>query len=161
MIDPSPRVFPEPVTIWRLVAEKHVESAFSGEGARLFGGRWNKKGEAMVYAASSRSLAILEMLVQANPLPEYIALPAILPENLAFSILQEKDLPFDWRKMPAPDSVRALGSAWLSRAESCVLQVPSVVVPSEWNYLLNPQHNDFAKITLGAPEPLVLDRRLL
>lgn len=150
-----------PVTVWRLVAEKHAAEAFSGEGARLFGGRWNRKGEAVVYTSFSRSLAILEMLVQADPLPAYIALPAILPKNLAVTVLQEKCLPSDWRRMPAPDSVRAIGGAWLSMGNSCVLQVPSAIVPTEWNYLLNPRHHDFAAITFGAPERLSLDRRLV
>lgn len=161
MTDPHPDMLAEPVTVWRLVAEKHLETAFSGEGARLYGGRWNKKGEAVVYTASSRSLAILEMLVQANPLPAYIALPAVLPKSLSITILWPEDLPSGWQAMPAPDSIRALGSAWLSRGESCVLRIPSVIVPAEWNYLLYPQHPDFAKIIIGTPERLDLDPRLL
>lgn len=155
------RTLADPLTVWRLAAEKHAGTAFSGDGARRYGGRWNKKGEAVVYAASSRSLAILEMLAQAGTLPEYIALPATLPKNLTISILLQEELPFDWQKMPAPDSIRALGSAWISRGETCVLQVPSAIVPAETNYLLNPLHHDFTKITIAPPERLALNPRLL
>ena len=149
------------LTVWRLAAEKHVSVAFSGEGARLYGGRWNRKGAAVVYTAATRSLAILEMLVQADPLPKYMAVPATLPAGLPLAALDEDSLPPDWRGMPAPESLRSLGSAWISAGETCALRVPSAVVPAESNFLLNPAHPDFGKISIGAPERLFMDRRLL
>lgn len=152
---------PHDLTVWRLTAWKHAAGAFSGEGARRFGGRWNRKGGAVVYTASTRSLAILEMLVQADPLPAYAAIPATLPAGLALAALDESALPPDWRGMPAPESPRSLGGVWLAAGNACALRAPSAVVPAEYNYLLNPAHPDFARITIGRPEVLFLDRRLL
>ena len=149
------------LTVWRLVAEKHVSEAFSGEGARRYGGRWNRKGTAVVYTAATRSLAILEMLVQADPLPKYMAVPATLPAGLRLAALSENSLPPDWRSMPLSESLRSLGGAWIAAGETCALRVPSAVVPAECNFLLNPAHPDLGKIRIGAPEPLSLDRRLL
>ena len=149
------------LTVWRLTAQKHAAGAFSGEGARRFGGRWNRKGEAVVYTASTRSLAILEMLVQADPLPAYAAIPATLPAGLPLAVLDENALPSDWRGMPAPESLRSLGGVWLAAGNACALRTPSAVVPAEYNYLLSPTHPDFIRITIGQPEVLFLDRRLL
>ena len=149
------------LTVWRLVAEKHVSEAFSGEGARLYGGRWNRKGAAVVYTAATRSLAILEMLVQASPLPKYMAVPATLPAGLALAAFDENALPPGWRDMPAPESLWSLGGTWIAAGETCALRVPSAVVPAEYNLLLNPAHPDFGKIRIGAPERLSMDRRLL
>jgi RES domain-containing protein len=149
------------LTVWRLVAEKHVSEAFSGEGAQLYGGRWNRKGAAMVYTAATRSLAILEMLVQASPLPKYTAIPATLPAGLSLAVFDENSLPPDRRDMPPSESLRTLGGAWIAAGETCALRVPSAVVPAECNFLLNPAHPDFGKIRIGAPERLSMDRRLL
>ena len=114
----------------------------------------------MVYTAATRSLAVLEMLVQADPLPAYAAVPANLPAGLPLALLEESALPPDWRGMPAPESLRVLGGVWLAAGESCVLRVPSSVVPAEYNYLLNPAHPDFARIRIGQAERLGMDDRL-
>lgn len=158
---PAVGVLTHDLTVWRLVPEKHVSGAFSGEGARLYGGRWNRKGAAVVYTAATRSLAILEMLVQADPLPKYMAVPATLPAGLPLAAFDEGSLPRDWRDMPAPESLQTLGGAWISAGGACALRVPSAVVPAEYNFLLNPAHPDFGTIIIGMPERLSMDRRLL
>lgn len=154
-------ILEEEITVWRLVPEKYKADAFSGEGARRYGGRWNSKGESVVYTASSRALAILEMLVQAARLPAYISIPAVLPRGLKLAELELKTLPDNWNQMPAPDEVRALGSAWFESRSSCALKVPSAVVPVEHNYILNPEHPDFSLIRIGSGESMALDPRLL
>ena len=144
---------------WRLVKARHAATAFDGEGARLFGGRWNSPGTRMVYTAESRSLAVLEVLVHLQaraPLAAYVFLEARVPDALVERLVQA---PADWRELPAPESTRRLGDAWISEQRSAALSVPSVVSPSERLLLLNPDHADFGRIGLGRPEPFELDPR--
>ena len=148
--------------VFRIVTQRHVTEAFSGEGARLFGGRWNPKGVAMVYTASSRSLAILEMLVQDQPLrAHYTIIAARIPSSVRIERVAPTRLPENWTTGEPVDELRAIGAAWINRAKIAVLRVPSAVVPSEFNYLLNPTHSDFGRIHLGEVEPITTDRRLV
>jgi RES domain-containing protein len=148
--------------VWRIVKAKYADSAFSGEGAARAGGRWNSRGEWVVYASGTLSLAALELLVHLNPPVhfEWIALRAEIDTGLVES-LDPALLPPDWQRFPATDATRAHGDAWLSEGRSAVLAVPSVIVPGENNYLINPAHPDFRKITVSAPEPFAFDSRLL
>ena len=149
-------------TVWRITTRRFAEGAFSGEGARLFGGRWNRQGQSVIYTAQSRSLALLEMLVQDDPLrANYVLIPAHIPANLPVETLLPADLPADWRAPAARAALQAIGAQWLQQLRSAVLVVPSAVVPAENNSLINPLHADFQRITLGQPEPLETDLRLL
>lgn len=146
---------------WRIVKEKHAATTFSGEGAFRTGGRWNSRGVRVVYASSTNSLAALENLVHLNP--------PILFNYVAFRIrfdpaLIEKlpsPLPADWREQPPPPSTMTIGDRWAREVRSAVLEVPSVIIPSEVNYLLNPAHPDFGKIEIRKAEPFAFDPRLL
>ena len=147
--------------VWRLCKRAHA--AFDGEGARLAGGRWNRRGTRMVYTAGSLSLAALEILVhaEASLLPsDLVAIPADIPSSVAIEPLAEDLLPPDWRRNPAPEALAVLGTDWIAAARTPVLAVPSAIVPRESNYLLNPAHPDFAKIKRGTAEPFSLDPRL-
>ncbi|WP_066331401.1 RES family NAD+ phosphorylase [Azohydromonas lata] len=149
-------------TVWRITTKRFAASAFSGEGARLYGGRWNRVGQPLVYTAESRSLALLEMLVQDEPLrAHYMLIPATLPSDLKVVELSLSDLPPHWRTLAARDVLQTLGADWLARADGAVLAVPSAVMPAERNYLLNPLHPDFRRIGTGEAEPLETDIRLL
>ncbi len=148
---------------WRIVKNRHAERAFDGEGARLYGGRWNSPGVAVVYASESRALATLEVLagLQTNsPLPEYVLVPAEFDESLVLAVDLE-DLPSDWRKNPPSSSTQHLGDDWIASAESAVLKVPSPLVPQESNYLFNPRHPAFSEVSLGQPEGVAMDPRLI
>lgn len=150
------------LTVWRIVTRRFAASAFSGEGARLYGGRWNRKGVPIVYTAASRSLAFLELLVQDEPLrAQYVMIPARIPNGLRIERITAAQLPDGWRKPEARETLRRLGGEWFASGRSAVLAVPSAVVPSETNYLLNPRHRAFAKIKIGKPESLSTDLRLL
>lgn len=150
------------LTVWRLLTARFADSAFSGEGARLYGGRWNRKGTPMVYTAGSQSLAMLEMLVQDEPLrARYVMIPATLPRNLKVERIAPEELPDDWRHLAAREQLQAIGSEWVKRKSSAVLAVPSAVIPSETNYLLNPLHPSFAKIDIGPPQEFITDLRLI
>lgn len=149
-------------TVWRLVKERHAATACSGEGAAKFGGRWNSRGVWVVYTSGTQSLCALETLVHLNPpiLFRYVAIPIEVPDKLVEAVAPAS-LPPDWREEPPPPSCQEIGDAWVSSGNSAVLKVPSVIVPSESNYLFNPAHRDFKKLVIGRPEPFVFDPRLL
>ncbi|MBI1905243.1 MAG: RES domain-containing protein [Rhodocyclales bacterium] len=150
------------LTVWRLLTSRYAQSAFSGEGARLFGGRWNRKGVPIVYTAGSQSLAMLELLVQDEPLrARYVMIAARLPRNLKIERITPDQLPADWRALAAREQLQAIGGDWARRRSSAVLAVPSVVIPAETNYLLNPLHPSFSKIEIGEPQDFVTDLRLI
>ena len=150
------------LTVWRLVTARFAKSAFSGEGARLYGGRWNRKGVPLVYTSASQSLAMLEMLVQDEPLrARYRMIAATLPANVKIETITPAQLPVNWRRAAARTHLQTIGSDWAGSASSAVLAVPSAVIPTEINYLLNPLHPAFARISIGKPQELVTDLRLI
>jgi len=149
-------------TVWRITTRRFADTAFSGEGARLYGGRWNRPGQSLVYTAESRSLALLEMLVQDDPLrASYVLIPAQLAPDIRIDSLQPADLPLDWRAPAGREVLQSLGAQWLHSLRSAVLVVPSAVVSAERNFLINPAHPDFQRILVGQPEVLETDLRLL
>jgi RES domain-containing protein len=150
-------------TVWRIVQPRHAVNAFSGEGARLNRGRWNSVGTAMVYTAESKALASLEYLVHVDAvglLDDYVFIPVHFDKK-CLKVLDFKHLPFDWQKTPFPVSTQRIGDLWVSQNLSPVLEVPSVPIPGEKNYLINPNHPDFGHLQIGAPEPFEFDLRLL
>ena len=117
-----------------------------------------------VYTAAHLSLAVLEMLVHVpaeEDLPtDLVAIPADVPDGLGVEHISVDDLPPDWRRAPAPAVLAERGTAWLTAARTAVLAVPSAVIPSELNYILNPRHPDFRRIVLHRAERTDLDPRL-
>lgn len=147
---------------WRIVKTRHAAGAFSGEGARLYGGRWTSRGRRAVYASATVSLATLEIVVQlesAAPLGAYSLFRVTIPEELVTTVTV-RELPRDWRTYPAPASLPALGDAWLNAGRTPALRVPSAIVPNEFNYVLSPEHPLFRRIKLGRRMPCDLDPRL-
>lgn len=150
------------LTVWRLVTARFADTAFSGEGARLYGGRWNRKGVPLVYTAASQSLAMLELLVQDEPLrARYVMIPARIPRAVKIEQINPARLPADWRQLAARDQLQTIGGDWARRLSSAVLAVPSAVIPAETNYLLNPRHPEFRKIAIGEAQPFITDLRLM
>ncbi len=134
------------ITAWRIIKTRLASGAFDGEGARRFGGRFNSVGVSVVYTAGSRSLAILEIMVHIGDerlLPSYSICPVEFEDALV-ERLDLTELPDNWRDNPAPPAVLALGDAWISSKRSAVFQVPSVIVPEENNYLINPSPSGFS-----------------
>lgn len=142
--------------IYRLCKAAHI--ALDGEGARLWGGRWNSAGRPMVYTAATPSLAVLEVLV-------HLDLPAeLLPDDLRLLTIEiPDDAPV--RQLdadPADDAACiAEGDAFLAAREALALRVRSVVVPQEWNMLLNVMHPAMSGVAIIRDEPFRLDPRLL
>ena len=147
---------------WRIVKAKHAATAFSGKGAADYGGRWNSRGVAVVYASISKSLAALENLVHLNPpvIFKYVAFPIQFDIALV-EVFPLKKLPAGWHAEPPPPSTQLIGDDWVRTARSAVLALPSVIISGEPNFLLNPAHPDFKKISIGKPEPFAFDSRLI
>ena len=148
--------------VWRITTARFARSAFSGEGARLYGGRWSPKGVPVVYTAANQSLAMLEMLVQDQPLrARYVIIEARIPSTVRIERVSIDDLPSDWREISARQKLQAIGAAWASKRKAAVLAVPSAIVPRESNYLLNPLHPAFKRITISKPSTVETDLRLI
>ncbi len=151
------------ITAWRIVHPMYADDAFTGEGPRRRGGRWNPAGVAVVYTASSVSLATLEIIVhnqRALRLPEYALFSCSFPEAIVEAV-DRKRLPSNWRTYPAPVELQQIGAEWLQARTSAVLEVPSAVIEEEVNYLLSPEHEDFRSIEISQPRRFRVDARLL
>ena len=138
------------VNAYRLVKRKFVKTAFSGAGARLYGGRWNSVGVSIVYTSSTIALALLEWRAH---LAQWPAPPVYIFEIQFDSclILSPTRFPKGWMRTPAPRTNAAIGDKWAKSGKSAILKLPSAIVPSEYNYLINPNHPDFSKIRIGKP----------
>jgi RES domain-containing protein len=148
--------------VWRITTARFARYAFSGEGARLYGGRWSPKGVPVVYTAANQSLAMLEMLVQDQPLrARYVMIEAGIPSTVRIERVSIDDLPSDWRELGARQKLQAIGAAWARKQKAAVLAVPSAIVPRESNYLLNPLHPGFKRITISKPSTVETDLRLI
>ena len=150
------------INAWRIVSANYKDKAYTGDGARIYGGRWNSKGVAVVYTAGSLALASIEMIVNLPApklLQKYVRISAQFSSDLV-SDISEADLPEDWNSRPISPSTRAIGDRWSKKQSSAILRVPSIVVPDEYNFLLNPTHPDFANIEVGKPIVYYFDYRL-
>ena len=148
---------------WRLVKTRYASTAFDGEGARRYGARWNPPGTRVAYASDSVALATLEVLVQLGSsatLAAYSLASLQFPDALV-EALEDSALPKNWRHFPAPPSTQSVGTRWVKEARSAVLRVPSAIIPSAHNFLLNPLHPDFAKVIIDPPRTFEFDPRLL
>ena len=129
----------------------------------MYGGRWNSAGVSMVYTSSSAALAALELLVRVRKrerLRRYVIFACAFDERLVETV--DRDLlPAEWRGHPGPAALRQLGDQWVRESRSAVLRVPSAIIETEANYLLNPAHGDFAAVEIADSVPFSLDVRLL
>lgn len=151
------------VLLWRLCAARYAATAYSGEGARRYGGRWSPTGLAVVYASESRALAVLEVLANAEDPEVLMDMPwALVAAEVPADVVEKPiRVPEDWRVFPHSPATRDFGAAWARDLRSAALRVPSAVVGGEFNYLLNPAHPDFKRVRIGKPEAFAFDPRLL
>ncbi|MCP3663234.1 MAG: RES family NAD+ phosphorylase [Gammaproteobacteria bacterium] len=149
--------------VWRLTTKRHAGTAFSGIGNRKVGSRWVPEGYLAVYTSRQISLAVLEMLVHMDPQHfrnNFILIQADIPDELNMELLEPSSLQDDWQDAYEDSDLQAIGRDWIERGDSAVLIVPSAVVPQEQNLILNPQHPDFASISIGDAESFAFDGRL-
>lgn len=145
--------------VWRISKAGHGTTSPNGTGAH----RWSSPGAPVIYAAQSRALAVLEMLGHLDG-PElwqsYVLIEVGIEESLV-QTLDSATLPRNWRSDPAPDTLKQIGDEWLKQAGSPVLQVPSALLPEEYNFLLNTQHPWFQRLSFGEPAPFRFDPCLI
>lgn len=149
------------ILAWRIAKRAHAKTAFSGEGARIAGGRWNLPGDVMVYASSTLALAAMETFVHLGEEGLGIAFVYFrieIPDSV--TIARCERAPRGWRAEPPREASMRYGSAWLRAGRSAVLDVPSAIVQVERNLLLNPLHPDFAKLVISRPKPFAFDSRM-
>jgi RES domain-containing protein len=148
--------------LWRICREIHAASAFLGEGARLYGGRWNTQGLRVVYTSPSLALAAIETFVHLEPNlqpDDLVSIAAEIPDDVVSERLDLKSLPRKWYEL-RDESLRIFGDRWISAASTFVLHVPSAAIRGEWNMLLNPAHPDFRKLKIDKPHPFEFDLRM-
>lgn len=147
--------------VYRLVTEIFATD-LSGEGARLFGGRWNHKGVPCVYAVSSRAMAVLEFAVNidAHNMPKHLQLVTIDVDEKSMTIIKNSELPKEWASYPATSATKDFGSDLLSEKKYSIIQLPSSVIPQESNYLLNPLHTAAQKWKIISVEKYPFDKRI-
>lgn len=148
--------------VYRLSKKKYANE-LSGIGAAKYGNRWNSKGLEMIYTAESRALALAEILVHINlaMLPsDFMMIEIDLPKGIKTQVVKKSDLDTRWNEHPPHYSTKEIGDSFIRACKSCILKVPSAVVPGDHNYLINPHHPDFNNITIFKTTPFPLDKRL-
>ena len=143
------------------ICHANYKDDISGNGAKLYGSRWNSQGTAMLYTSENASLGALEMLVHLNftevPIAFYL-LTLWLPDTTSVTSLQVNKLKTNWR---SDDQYTAfMGDEFIRLKENLCLKVPSAVVQEESNFLINPLHADFKKVRIESAKPFVFDNRL-
>lgn len=147
------------MTVFRIASSKYP--ANDGKGASLYGGRWNRKGTAVIYTAESRALCALEIMANAEELGnDYVVIAIEIPEGTFIRKLSISELPAGWDIAEPIEATRSIGTRWAHELETAVLRVPSAVIPREFNYILNPLHPDFSTFRFSEPEPFYFDDRL-
>ena len=146
--------------VYRLAKTKYVKD-LSGRGSKLHGTRWSPPGIPVVYTAESRALAALEFYVHVeSAVPRHTSIATIeVPDGCGISVLNVLSLPNNWRNLPPPLKLQKFGAAWFASSSDILLKVPSVLVPNEYNYLINPVHADSKLIRILQIEKYIFDQR--
>jgi len=146
--------------VYRIAKTKYIRDLF-GTGARMYGGRWNKKG---FINSENRALATVEYLVHvpSSIVPAELSIVTIqIPDDISPKEIPISDLPANWRDYPAPEELAELGTQWALSTETLLLRVPSAAVEGEFNILINPLHPDMKHVTISRVEAYRFDERLL
>jgi RES domain-containing protein len=148
-------------TAYRLCSKRHP--ANSGKGAAITGGRWNPIGTEVIYASSSAALSLTEVVVHfaAGLLPDdYVLTEIHIPETVRIERVPDDKLPANWDALTDNPEPQEFGGRWARELRTCVLSVPSCIVPTERNFVINPAHPDFAAILFLPSQPFTFDPRL-
>ncbi len=150
------------MNVYRLTRKKYANE-LNGKGAAKFGNRWNSKGVEMVYTADSRSLAMAEVAVHltlANLPKDFVMLEIEIPQEISISKLSETDYPDHWNSHPPRTTSQKFGDYFIQLGAYCVLRVPSAVVLGDFNFLINPNHELFKKISIVNQSDFLMDSRM-
>lgn len=149
--------------IWRICRKPFARTPFDGRGGLIVAGRWHTPRRLVAYASESLALASLEVLVHCDVdlLPsDLVAVELEVPTKVKIGDVKLKDLPRTWRKHPGPRRLQEIGNDWLDRGTTAVLRVPSALVPTESNYLVNPAHGDFSELRVVRRLKFNFDERI-
>ncbi len=148
--------------VYRILRRPYAKKPLDGEGAYRFGGRWSSAGVRLAYTAEHLSLAMIEYFVHidADDAPrDLVVATADIPAGVSRIAISEKRLPANWRRIPAPPTLAAIGDGFVGDCRAAILVVPSALAPAESNWLVNPGHPDFSRIRVHAPETFRYDPR--
>jgi RES domain-containing protein len=149
--------------VYRLLRHAFAANPLDGEGSYRFGGRWSSPGTRLVYTAENLSLAMLEYLAHLDPSnwPDDLMLAvADIPDEISHIHLKIEELPANWNAYPAPANLCHIGDQFASDAKAAILTIPSVLAPTECNWLINPLHPDFHRVKVISTEKFQYDQRL-
>ncbi len=149
--------------VYRISGQRFAND-LSGTCARLNGGRWNSVGLSLLYAASYRSLALLEILVHTtnNYVPDDLMLITIeIPDTILIKEILHEEISDELNRKKAQAQFQTIGDKWIKSQTSLILKVPSVIIPEEFNYLINPLHKDFHKVKIKETKLFRFDERLV
>ena len=148
------------MTVFR-ITNSFYKDDLSGQGAKIYGGRWNLPAHQALYTSQHISLCVLEMLVNISLIEsslKYHLLKISIPDTIVPTIILNKKLKANWQDDEA--YTRFMGTEFLKNKQAAVLKIPSAVIDQENNYLLNPLHTDFKKIVISKSTPFKFDNRL-
>jgi len=147
--------------VYHLGKTKFAEQ-LTGEGAKLHGGRWNLSGYPCLYTSGSRALSVLEYAanVHLEEMPFSLSITVYSIPDKSWKEFSMNDLPQNWLQIPAPEETKEWGSHFLQQAKFLALKVPSVIIPSEFNFILNPLHPDFKKVNIKEVHSFTFDARI-
>jgi RES domain-containing protein len=149
--------------LFRFGLETYIND-ISGYGAKLYGGRWNNVGNAMLYTACSPSLCMLEFICNASGIAKTVQTSLLtlkIDSKVKLEQLTVNEMPENWQDVPAPDILKRIGDNWLKGNTSVGIKVPSAVMPIEFNVLINPLHRDFSKLTIENIVKMDIDKRII
>ena len=146
--------------VYRITLAKYADKLIASGGAA----RWNSKDVKVIYTSGSRALACLENIVHRTSRgrdANFRVMLIEIPDNLKISICDKDSLMYDWQNFANMPYTQGLGDLWVEEASAAAIKIPSVIIPEEYNYMLNPAHEDFPRIKLLRHEPFQFDGRLL
>lgn len=146
---------------FRIVSERYAGD-LSGAGAAIHGGRWNRRGVPVLYGGESREIALLEWLINASAdiVPQLKMVSLTFPDDLIWEI-PITSLPENWNEYPAPTALTFIGDAWIRSGRSLIMKVPSCILPTSSNFVINCRHKDFRLVKMENIEDFALDKRFL
>ena len=147
--------------VFRITGKKHAND-MSGNGAAIYGGRWNKKGSPVLYTGETKEIALLETIVHTPPtiIPALEILTIEIPDD-SIEILSINDLPDNWTNYPAPEILAEIAENWIESKKSIALKVPSCIIHTSHNYILNCRHPDYSKVKIIEQKGFHFDTRLI
>lgn len=146
--------------VYRITGKKHSDD-LSGTGAAIHGGRWNKKGTPVLYTGESKEIALLETIVHMPSMiiPELDIVTLEIPDD-SITTIEIEELPSNWTLYPAPTILSEIGENWINTLNTIALKVPSCIIHSAHNLILNCRHKEFSRVKIIDKRNFKFDSRL-